>query len=125
MVFQASLLLPETRKTWAESPYPARSNVYLWNVTNPEEVSNGAKPILKQVGPYHVLKFNKKFNLVDNDIEDTVEYEFTVSYMFRPEFSFGLTGQEVITIPNLLALVSCKNFFGGFFLFNNFFKRVR
>lgn len=41
-------------------------------------------------------------------MEDTVEYEMKNTYFFRPELSEGLTGQEVITIPHPLILVSLE-----------------
>lgn len=37
---------------WEELPLDVNYKVYLFNVTNPEEVSNGEKPDVKEVGPY-------------------------------------------------------------------------
>lgn len=33
-------------------PQPIDFKVYLFNVTNPMEVQNGALPIVKEIGPY-------------------------------------------------------------------------
>lgn len=35
-----------------EKPLPFTYKIYLWNVTNPDEVSNNQKPKLQEVGPY-------------------------------------------------------------------------
>lgn len=40
------------RKTWEESPIPIPFMIYLFNVTNPDEVDVGGKPNLEEVGPY-------------------------------------------------------------------------
>lgn len=38
---------------WVDLPVPVLTSVYFFNVTNAWEVEkNGAKPILKEVGPY-------------------------------------------------------------------------
>jgi hypothetical protein len=33
-------------------PIPMFSSFYFFNVTNPEDVAKGAKPIVKEMGPY-------------------------------------------------------------------------
>lgn len=40
------------RKAWEESPVPIPLRIYLFNVTNPDEVDAGEKPNLQEVGPY-------------------------------------------------------------------------
>lgn len=55
-----------------------------------------------------ILKFREwkeKYDLVDNDEDDTVEFEMKNTFIFRPDLSGGLTGREVITIPHLLIMV--------------------
>lgn len=31
---------------------PLKTKFYLWNVTNPDEVMKGEKPVMKDIGPY-------------------------------------------------------------------------
>lgn len=42
----------ETREIYLKPPFPLLFKVYLFNVTNPEEVTSGGKPKLEEVGPY-------------------------------------------------------------------------
>lgn len=39
-----------------------------------------------------------KENIVDNDQEDTMEFDTWKKYVFRADLSNGLTGDEVVTI---------------------------
>jgi hypothetical protein len=42
----------EAYERWRKLPLALYYKVYLFNVTNPEEVQNGANPIVQEVGPY-------------------------------------------------------------------------
>ncbi|CAH2208692.1 jg21356, partial [Pararge aegeria aegeria] len=37
---------------WRVIPVPLSFKVYVFNVSNAEEVNEGAKPILNEIGPY-------------------------------------------------------------------------
>lgn len=37
---------------WKDQPFPIKMKVFIFNVTNPDEVSSGGKPIVKDIGPY-------------------------------------------------------------------------
>jgi CD36 family len=50
-------------------------------------------------------KWISKDNLNDNENEDTVTFDMINVYNFREDLSNGLTGEEMITIPHILALV--------------------
>jgi hypothetical protein len=52
-----------------------------------------------------ISEYKTKYNLVDDDAEDTVEYDMKNTWIFRPDLSNGLTGNEVITMPHLLIMV--------------------
>lgn len=47
-------ITPETmaRKTFEKIPFPINFRLYLFNVTNKDEVLAGGKPILQEIGPY-------------------------------------------------------------------------
>lgn len=42
----------EIRDMFLNIPFPLEFRVYLFNVTNPMEIQNGAKPIVNEVGPF-------------------------------------------------------------------------
>ncbi|KAG4076310.1 hypothetical protein HA402_005753 [Bradysia odoriphaga] len=75
--------------------------LYLWNVTNPNEIEAGIeKPKLQEIGPYIFHEYKQKVNSQDNATEDTVSYNFWSAYTFSPELSAPLTGEEKITLLN-------------------------
>lgn len=39
-----------------------------------------------------------KENITDNDADDTMEFSIWKRYVFRPDLSNGLTGDEIVTI---------------------------
>lgn len=41
-------------------------------------------------------------NLVDNDFDDTISFTLKQQFIFRPELSDGLTGNEEVFLPNLI-----------------------
>nr|ALV87596.1 sensory neuron membrane protein 1 [Drosicha corpulenta] len=94
----------EMRTAWAKFPISLDFKIYLFNVTNPEEVENGGKPIMQQVGPYFFHEWKEKVNLVDDPKEDTVSYNFLNSFMFNASVTQPLTGMEKITMPHPLML---------------------
>lgn len=49
----------------------------------------------------HFREWKEKYNLVDNDENDTLTYNFKQTYIFRPDLSApGLTGDEIIVMPH-------------------------
>lgn len=40
------------RKDWTNIPMAVDFKIWLFNITNPDEVQNGGKPTVKEVGPY-------------------------------------------------------------------------
>jgi lysosome membrane protein 2 len=54
-------------KSWVDSKdknaFPADFLVYMFNITNPLEILQGAKPNLTEVGPYHYKQHYKRFNI--------------------------------------------------------------
>lgn len=46
-------------------------------------------------------EWKEKYNLVDNEENDTLTYRFKNTYIFRPDLSApGLTGDELVVIPH-------------------------
>ncbi|KAJ6644435.1 Sensory neuron membrane protein 1 [Pseudolycoriella hygida] len=84
-----------------ESKQKLTYKLYMWNITNPNEFASGKeRPNLKEVGPYVFRQFKRKVNSADNDIDDTVSFNYWNIYYFKPEKTLPLTGDEVITTFN-------------------------
>jgi len=45
-----------------------------------------------------------KFDLVDRENEDSVEYSMKTTWFFNPKKSNGLTGEEIMVFPHLMIL---------------------
>ncbi|XP_076639657.1 sensory neuron membrane protein 1 [Colletes latitarsis] len=98
----------EMRELWSNFPLPLDFKIYLFNVTNPVEITAGEKPILQEVGPYFYDEYKQKVNLVDRDEDDSVEYNVKATWYFNPSRSNGLTGDEVLYFPHILILSIVK-----------------
>ncbi|XP_058792829.1 sensory neuron membrane protein 1-like [Phymastichus coffea] len=94
----------DVRALWSKIPFAIDFRVYLYNVTNPDEVKAGAKPIVRQVGPYYFEEWHEKDNLIDRDEDDSVEYAIKNTFHFKAEKSEGLTGEEELTLPHVFIL---------------------
>lgn len=40
------------RDVYAKSPVPRYFKIYLFNLTNKDEVTNGARPMVEEIGPF-------------------------------------------------------------------------
>ncbi|XP_069696282.1 sensory neuron membrane protein 1-like [Periplaneta americana] len=94
----------ERRKIWEKAPYPMDFKIFLFNVTNPMEVQKGATPVLQEVGPYCYKEDKEKVNIMDHEEDDSVSFNLKDTWHFNQEESGKLTGDEIITIPNVLLL---------------------
>nr|AXU25116.1 sensory neuron membrane protein 1-1 [Cyrtorhinus lividipennis] len=90
----------EMRDNWAKFPISLEFRIYLFNLTNPEEVFKGGKPKVQEVGPYFFEEWKSKGNFEDDSSDDTVSFNMKAVWYFKPERSEGLTGNEMVTIPH-------------------------
>ncbi len=53
-MFQKIALKPgsEIRSLYTKVPFPIDFKMYIFNITNADEVTKGAKPKLQEIGPY-------------------------------------------------------------------------
>lgn len=42
----------EQYERWVNIPQPINFKVYFFNVSNPNEIINGATPVVKEIGPF-------------------------------------------------------------------------
>ncbi|XP_072748130.1 sensory neuron membrane protein 1-like [Anoplolepis gracilipes] len=92
------------RDLWTTFPMPLEFKIYMFNVTNPDEIEQGQKPKVQEVGPFFYDEYRLKVDLVDREIEDTVEYSMKNTWFFNSKKSNGLTGNEDVVLPNLMIL---------------------
>ncbi|XP_055302266.1 sensory neuron membrane protein 1-like [Sitodiplosis mosellana] len=78
-------------------PFPLTLKFYIFDILNKDEVHNGSKPILKEIGPFYFDEYIWKNNISDNDAEDTMAFNIMKKYIFRPDLSKNLTGDEIVT----------------------------
>nr|WJJ63368.1 sensory neuron membrane protein 2a [Pachyrhinus yasumatsui] len=97
-------ILRENSEQWdifMKIPFPLDFKVYLFNVQNPEEIILGAKPVVKEIGPY-VYKLRRWKNEVEwNRTSDEISYYEYEKYEFDQEASGMLTENDMVTILNV------------------------
>nr|XP_029721389.1 sensory neuron membrane protein 1 [Aedes albopictus] len=106
MIKQNLMLKPGTqmRGMFEKIPFPLDFKLYLFHVTNPDVVMKGGKPRVREIGPYFFEEWKEKYDTVDNEEDDTLTFTLKNTWIFRPDLSKPLTGDEIITIPHPLIL---------------------
>ncbi|XP_050598000.1 sensory neuron membrane protein 1 isoform X2 [Bombus affinis] len=98
----------EMRELWSTFPVPLDFKIYLFNVTNPTEITAGEKPILEEIGPFFYDEYKHKVNMVDREEDDSLEYNLKATWFFNPSLSSPLTGEEELVFPHVLILSMIK-----------------
>ncbi|XP_074041319.1 sensory neuron membrane protein 1 isoform X2 [Leptinotarsa decemlineata] len=93
----------DLREMFIKVPFPLSIKVYLFNVTNPMEIQNGEKPIVKEVGPFCYEEWKEKIDVTDLDADDTISYNPKDTFLKKTRPGCR-TGQEYITIPHPMIL---------------------
>jgi scavenger receptor class B, member 1 len=47
-------------------------------------------------------EWKERFDIVDDTFKDTISYTMRNRFVFRPDLSNGLTGDEIVTLPHLI-----------------------
>ncbi|XP_058800608.1 sensory neuron membrane protein 1-like [Phymastichus coffea] len=94
----------DVRTLWSNVPFPIDFRIYLFNITNPDEIKNGKQPILREVGPYYFVEKHEKTNMLDHEKHDSVEYATKNTFNFKPENNGDLTGEEELIVPHIFML---------------------
>nr|XP_015834959.1 PREDICTED: sensory neuron membrane protein 1-like isoform X1 [Tribolium castaneum] len=94
----------EVRDFYIKLPIPLDFRVYFFNISNPEEVKQGEKPILKQIGPYCYDAYKEKINVEDDKDNDTLTYNPYDTYFFNQMRTGDLSQDDYVTILHPLTV---------------------
>uniref|UniRef100_A0A1B6C183 Sensory neuron membrane protein 2 n=1 Tax=Clastoptera arizonana TaxID=38151 RepID=A0A1B6C183_9HEMI len=89
----------EALERWISLPMPLEFKVYVFNVTNPNEVSIGAQPIVKEMGPYVYDEYVSKVNLKYD--ADSISYFVRKKFIFNQQKSGCRREEDVVTSLNV------------------------
>jgi len=96
--------------SWLKPPVQAHLEGYAFSVLNPDDVINGAKPKLKEVGPFiykavtvkDSVDFDtKNVNLKYEEDGEHLTYRQRKFYFLDEERSVGNPDETIITVPNI------------------------
>ncbi|CAH8629035.1 unnamed protein product [Schistosoma intercalatum] len=91
---------------WKSPSVPVYFSIYLYNLTNPQEVLSGGRPRFTEVGPY-VYREDRQRNNVEFSGESppkTVKYQHRIFYYFQPDLSVGPDDQGIVTSLDLVTV---------------------
>ncbi|VDP38459.1 unnamed protein product [Schistosoma mattheei] len=108
LIFHKLAILPgsEIFDNWKSPSVPVYFSIYLYNLTNPQEVLSGGRPRFTEVGPY-VYREDRQRNNVEFSGESppkTVKYQHRIFYHFQPDLSVGPDDQGIVTSLDLVTV---------------------
>lgn len=100
-------------EAWAgQPPIDVLMKFTLLNVTNPEGVKRGEKPIVVDVGPFTYKEIRRKEHVVT--VNEHISYGSYIAYEFQPDLSYGSDTTELTIInPVLAGFPALINLLGG------------
>ncbi|XP_055895678.1 lysosome membrane protein 2-like isoform X2 [Biomphalaria glabrata] len=85
-------------KFWQKPPVPVSFNIYVFHITNPDEILAGtAPPSVIEKGPYVYMMHIEKTSIKWHD-NDTVEYVQPQTFVFNRDASVGPDDENFTTI---------------------------
>ncbi|KAK4872735.1 hypothetical protein RN001_014764 [Aquatica leii] len=81
-----------------EIPFPFNFNVYLFAITNKDEVLAGKKPQVREVGPFVYKEHRKK--VIHGIEDDQIVYSDSLTYVFNQTESGEISEDDPITVLN-------------------------
>ncbi|KAM4720234.1 lysosome membrane protein 2-like isoform 2-T2 [Anableps anableps] len=88
-------------ESWTNPPPPVFMEFFFFNVTNVKEFIQGAKPEVKQIGPYTYREYRYKANVTMLENGTRVSAYNTKSFVFLREKSVGDPTVDNITTVNI------------------------
>ncbi|XP_026331720.1 sensory neuron membrane protein 2-like [Hyposmocoma kahamanoa] len=85
---------------WKKMPVPLDFKIYVFNVTNRDEINNGEQPKLAEVGPYVYKEYREK-TILGYGPNDTVKYMLKKKFHFAANESGSLSEDDDVIVINL------------------------
>ncbi|XP_034080005.1 lysosome membrane protein 2-like isoform X1 [Gymnodraco acuticeps] len=102
-------------ESWKSPPPPVYMEYFFFNVTNVNEfLERGAKPVVKQIGPYTYREYRTKDNVSMVENGEKVSAYNTKSFVFLREKSVGDPAVDNITTVNIPAWAVMNELKGSF-----------
>nr|XP_003477701.1 lysosome membrane protein 2 [Cavia porcellus] len=98
----------EVFHSWESPPLPVYTQFYFFNVTNPEEILRGERPLLEEVGPYTYREIRNKANIQFGDNGTTISAVSNKTYVFERNQSVGDPKVDLIRTLNIPALTAME-----------------
>ncbi|XP_045125835.1 scavenger receptor class B member 1-like [Portunus trituberculatus] len=83
---------------WRAAEVDVLYSVYVFNLTNPDQFMQGARPRVQELGPYVYTLRETKENVRYEDDETIVEYQGRPTYFFQPHLSEGSENDPITTV---------------------------
>ncbi|XP_028160527.1 sensory neuron membrane protein 2-like, partial [Ostrinia furnacalis] len=95
------ILLNDTEQLerFKQLPMPLSFSIRLFNISNAEEVLEGAVPELTEVGPYTYKMYHGRE--VEGMEEDVLRYRLLSRFEFDPEASFPYSDDDLVHVTNI------------------------
>ncbi|KAM9841875.1 lysosome membrane protein 2c [Aulostomus maculatus] len=94
---------------WKDPPAPIYMQFYFFNLTNPIEVLEGARPAVVETGPYTYREYRPMEGVTFQDNGTKVSAVNTKTYIFQPDMSQG-PENDVIRTVNIPAVTVMERF---------------
>ncbi|KAK3870639.1 hypothetical protein Pcinc_024147 [Petrolisthes cinctipes] len=110
MLEKKLMLVPgsQTLENFKSPPVPIFMQFYLFNITNSNEVLQGATPVVQQIGPYTFEEKQLKYNLTFSDDGGLVTYVQNKSFYFREDMTPGSLTDSITTINAVMMSLGAK-----------------
>lgn len=89
-----------------ELPQPVDFKVYIFNVTNVDEIQKGGQPKLEEIGPYVYSQYRKKYNIRFSRDKERASFYSQMNFQFNQEKSGPLREDDKLTVLNMAMNVS-------------------
>ncbi|XP_039606711.1 lysosome membrane protein 2a [Polypterus senegalus] len=91
-------------KAWENPPPPVYIQFFFFNVTNSEDILQGKKPSVTQVGPYTYREYRPRVNVTFLENGTKVAALSPKTFVFQPDMSAGDPEIDQVTTVNIPAV---------------------